>query len=61
MSLFLGSDMVSTIAVIGVLLATVLASIAIWRAARRPLSVGDLKDISVSRQWLLQHQGDDRS
>jgi hypothetical protein len=53
--------MVSTIAVIGVLLATVLACIAIWRAARRPLSVGDLKDISVSRQWLLQHQGDDRS
>jgi hypothetical protein len=52
--------MVSTIAVVAVLIATVLASIAIWRTARRPLTVGDLKDISVSRQWLQQHQGDDR-
>jgi hypothetical protein len=56
--------MVSTIAVVAVLVATVLASLAslaIWRNTRRPLTVGDIKDISVSRQWLQQHQGDDRS
>jgi hypothetical protein len=52
--------MVSTIAVIAVLIATVFASIVIWRTARRPLTAGNLKDISVSRQWLQQHHGDDR-
>jgi hypothetical protein len=52
--------MVATIAILGVLLATVLASIVVWRTTRRPVTVGHLKNISVSRQWLLRHEGDDR-
>jgi hypothetical protein len=32
-----------------------------WHAARRLRTFGDLKNVSVSRQWLIQHQGDERS
>jgi hypothetical protein len=49
-----------TLTLLAALVVVILASVAIWRANTRVLSVGAaLKDISVSRQWLLQHQGGD--
>ena len=48
--------MVSTIAVVAAVLAILLTALALWRVSRRLLTAGHLDDISVSRQWLLQHQ-----
>jgi hypothetical protein len=49
--------MVSTVALLAALVVVLCASVALWRASRRVLTVSQLKNISVSRQWLLQHQG----
>ena len=50
----------ASIALLTILLVTVLAMIALWRG-RRPFSaVGHLKDVTVSREWLLHHQEEDR-
>jgi hypothetical protein len=48
--------MVGTIALVAALVVILLAAFALWRLRRRVLTVGSLDDISVSRQWLLQHQ-----
>jgi hypothetical protein len=48
--------MVSTIALVAAVLALLLTALAVWRVSRRLLTAGHLDDISVSRQWLLQHQ-----
>ncbi len=38
-----------------------LAAFLIWRGARRVSTFSSLKNVTVSRQWLMEHQGDDRS
>jgi hypothetical protein len=48
--------MVSTIALVAAILVVLLTALVLWRVSRRPLTAGHLDDISVSRQWLLQHQ-----
>jgi hypothetical protein len=48
--------MVSTIALGGAALVILLTALALWRVSRRLLTAGPLDEISVSRQWLLQHQ-----
>lgn len=48
--------MVSTIALVVAALVVLLTSLALWRLSRRLLAAADLDAISVSRQWLLQHQ-----
>jgi hypothetical protein len=48
--------MVSTITLVAAVLAILLTALALWRLSRRLLTAGHLDDISVSRQWLLQHQ-----
>ena len=39
----------------------VLAVLALWRSSRKTAEIGYLKGATVSRQWLMQHQGEDRS
>ena len=51
-----GLLMVSAIALVAVVLAVLLTALAVWRVTRRLLTGAHLDDISVSRQWLLQHQ-----
>ena len=51
--------MVSTLTVIAACLLVVCASALIWRGTRRVLASDGLKDISVSREWLVQHQSDE--
>jgi len=48
--------MVSTVALVAGVVAILLTALALWRVSRRLLTAGHLDDISVSRQWLLQHQ-----
>jgi hypothetical protein len=52
--------MTSTVALI-VALVLILGAGVVWRATRRLSAVAFLKDVTVSRQWLIQHQADDRS
>jgi len=52
----LGLLMVSTVALVAGVVAILLTALALWRVSRRLLTAGHLDDISVSRQWLLQHQ-----
>jgi hypothetical protein len=52
--------MVSTIILFTVIAVMLLVTFAAWRMTRRLLTVGDMKDFSVSRQWLIEHQGDER-
>jgi hypothetical protein len=49
--------MASTIALLAAVALTLVAAL-LWRT-RRVLTVGQLKDFAVSRQWLMQHQSDD--
>jgi hypothetical protein len=51
--------MPSTIALLSFLLFALVAAWTVWRAARRLHTVGLLKDATVSRQWLVEHQTDD--
>jgi hypothetical protein len=53
--------MASTLALAATLLLTILAVTVIWRGTRRGTAAGDLKNFSVSRQWLIAHQTDERS
>lgn len=39
----------------------VLVAVAVWRSARKSDTMGYLKNTAVSRQWLMEHQGEDRS
>ena len=50
-----------TLAILGGLAIVVLAMLALWRSSRRADEIGYLKGATVSRQWLMQHQADDRS
>lgn len=50
-----------TLAIMGGLAIVVLATIVLWRSSRKVDTLGHLKGATVSRQWLMQHQGDDRS
>lgn len=53
--------MAGTIVLFTVIAVMLLVMFAAWRLTRRLLTVGDIKDFSVSRQWLIEHQGDERS
>jgi hypothetical protein len=48
--------MVGTVALVAVVLAILLTALVLWRLSRRLLTAGHLDEISVSRQWRLQHQ-----
>jgi len=50
-----------TLAILGGLAIVVLAMLALWRGSRRAAEIGYLKGATVSRQWLMQHQSEDRS
>ena len=39
----------------------IMAAFALWRGARKSDNTTYLKNAAVSRQWLMQHQGEDRS
>jgi hypothetical protein len=52
--------MASTITILSAVVLTILAAVVVWIGRRRPSTVGPLKDVTVSRQWLIQHQTDDR-
>ncbi|MGE3512955.1 MAG: hypothetical protein AB7N65_29180 [Vicinamibacterales bacterium] len=51
----------TTIAIIAGVALAVVATFALWRSSRKPDTVTYLKNAAVSRQWLMEHQGDDRS
>jgi hypothetical protein len=53
--------MVSALALVTALVVILCVAFALWRASRRIVSVGAgaLEGVTVSRQWLLQHQSDD--
>jgi hypothetical protein len=51
--------MATFLAIATTLLVTILAAL-IWRGTRRVTAAGDLKNFSVSRQWLMAHQTDER-
>lgn len=53
--------MISVVAIVSALLLTIAAAAYFVRARRRHLSVSYLDNVSVSRQWLMQHQADDHS
>ena len=53
--------MVSVIAVVSMLFLTAAAVSLLRRGRRRNGNVSHLENVSVSRQWLMQHQADDRS
>jgi hypothetical protein len=50
-----GSELLITL----VLLIGIGASGIVWRTARRLSSVSRLENVTVSRQWLMDHQSDD--
>lgn len=50
----------STLAIIAGVLVAVIASLVLWRSGRRA-DAGYLKNEAVSRQWLIEHQSEDRS
>jgi hypothetical protein len=51
--------MASTVTLLGAFLLLILICGALWRASRRVLASGSLKEFSVSEQWLLHHQNID--
>ena len=51
--------MVLAIAFILMPLAAVFTMFLLWRASRRTLAIGGSKGLTVSRQWLMEHQTDD--
>ena len=53
--------MFGTLALVTALTLGALALLAIWLGARRVTGGALLKDVTVSREWLMQHQADDRS
>lgn len=51
-----------TVAIIaGVVALTVIAAFALWRSSRKSDTMAYLESTAVSRQWLMEHQGEDRS
>jgi hypothetical protein len=53
--------MASTFALATTLLLTILAIVLVRRGTRRVTAAADLKNFTVSRQWLMAHQTDERS
>lgn len=53
--------MVSIILVISMICVSVVAAAYYFRARKRAVGISYLENVSVSRQWLMQHQADDRS
>lgn len=52
----------TTVAIIAGVALAVVAALAIWRSGRKPDAMATyLKNAAVSRQWLMEHQGEDRS
>lgn len=51
----------TTLAIIAGLAIAVVASLLLWRSNRKPDTMSYLKNSAVSRQWLMEHQGEDRS
>jgi hypothetical protein len=51
--------MASTIALLAVVALLIVTTLLLWRGNRRVSTVGQLKNFSVSRQWLAQHQSDE--
>ena len=49
--------MVTAIA-LAALVVALLATVLVWRMQRRVVAAGDM---TVSRQWLLEHESDDRA
>jgi hypothetical protein len=51
-----------TIAIIAGAALAVIATFAMWRSSRKSDTMtAYLKNAAVSRQWLMEHQGEDRS
>jgi hypothetical protein len=50
----------STLALVAAGVLAVFAAILLWRSGRRG-DDGYLKNAAVSRQWLIEHQSEDRS
>ncbi len=53
--------MVSVIVVVSMICFTAAAAAFLLRGRRRNATPSYLDNVSVSRQWLMQHQADDRS
>ncbi len=51
----------TTLAIIAGLAFAVLAAFVAWRSSRKSDTMSYLKGATVSRQWLMEHQGEDRS
>ena len=49
----------ATIVFLAAFALTIYASVLIWRSSRRLSTAGSLKDVTVSREWLMHHQTDD--
>ena len=52
--------MAGPIVLVTTLLIALAAGLLLWRGARRIFGAAHLKHVSVSRQWLIAHQSDDR-
>lgn len=51
-----------TVAIIaGVVALAVFAAFVMWRSSRKSDTMAYLENAAVSRQWLMEHQGEDRS
>ena len=50
----------TTLAIVAGLALAVLATIVLWRSGRKD-TTSYLKGSAVSRQWLMEHQSEDRS
>lgn len=51
----------ATLAIVAGLGLAVVAMLMAWRGNRKSSTTTYLKGATVSRQWLMEHQGDDRS
>lgn len=51
-----------TVAIIaGVVVLAAIAAFAVWRSSRKADTLAYLESTAVSRQWLMEHQGEERS
>lgn len=51
----------TTFAIIAGVALAVIAAFVLWRSSRKSDTLTYLKNAAVSRQWLMEHQGEDRS
>lgn len=52
--------MLGAIGLLTLLVVAALLVVGVWRGARRLSPAVDLKNFTVSREWLIQHQSEDR-